>query len=160
MNWQQMLPELKQLIDVDRAGGTFVLIILYSILTFSLFGTVLMLAEERNFEFGVLVAIGMRKSIITRIALYETLIMSVVGVILGLICVIPVVTYFHFYPINLSGQMQEVVEQFGFEAIIPTSLNPWISITQALIVFSITIFVNLYTLIKIKNIQPTKAMRS
>lgn len=160
MNWQQMLPELKQLIDVDRAGGTFVLIILYSILTFSLFGTVLMLAEERNFEFGVLVAIGMRKSIITRIALYETLIMSVVGVILGLICVIPVVTYFHFYPINLSGQMQEVVEQFGFEAIIPTSLNPWISITQALIVFSITLFVNLYTLIKIKNIQPTKAMRS
>ena len=160
MNWQQMLPELKQLIDVDRAGGTFVLIILYSILTFSLFGTVLMLAEERNFEFGVLVAIGMRKSIITRIALYETLIMSVVGVILGLICVIPVVTYFHFYPINLSGQMQEVVEQFGFEAIIPTSLNPWISITQALIVFSIIIFVNLYTLIKIKNIQPTKAMRS
>ena len=160
MNWQQMLPELKQLIDVDRAGGTFVLIILYSILTFSLFGTVLMLAEERNFEFGVLVAIGMRKSIITRIALYETLIMSVVGVILGLICVIPVVTYFHFYHINLSGQMQEVVEQFGFEAIIPTSLNPWISITQALIVFSITIFVNLYTLIKIKNIQPTKAMRS
>lgn len=160
MNWQQMLPELKQLIDVDRAGGTFVLIILYSILTFSLFGTVLMLAEERNFEFGVLVAIGMRKSIITRIALYETLIMSVVGVTLGLICVIPVVTYFHFYPINLSGQMQEVVEQFGFEAIIPTSLNPWISITQALIVFSITIFVNLYTLIKIKNIQPTKAMRS
>ena len=160
MNWQQMLPELKQLIDVDRAGGTFVLIILYSILTFSLFGTVLMLAEERNFEFGVLVAIGMRKSIIKRIALYETLIMSVVGVILGLICVIPVVTYFHFYPINLSGQMQEVVEQFGFEAIIPTSLNPWISISQALIVFSITIFVNLYTLIKIKNIQPTKAMRS
>ena len=160
MNWQQMLPELKQLIDVDRAGGTFVLIILYSILTFSLFGTVLMLAEERNFEFGVLVAIGMKKSIITRIALYETLIMSVVGVIFGLICVIPVVTYFHFYPINLSGQMQEVVEQFGFEAIIPTSLNPWISITQALIVFSITIFVNLYTLVKIKNIQPTKAMRS
>lgn len=160
MNWQQMLPELKQLIDVDRAGGTFVLIILYSILTFSLFGTVLMLAEERNFEFGVLVAIGMRKSIITRISLYETLIMSVAGVILGLICVIPVVTYFHFFPINLSGQMQEVVEQFGFEAIIPTSLDPWISLTQALIVFAITLVVNLYTLIKIKNIQPTKAMRA
>lgn len=159
MNWQQMLPELKQLIDVDRAGGTFVLIILYSILTFSLFGTVLMLAEERNFEFGVLVAIGMRKSLITRVAILETLIMALAGVILGLLLVFPIITYFHFYPINLSGQMQEVVEQFGFEAIIPTSLNPWISITQALIVFSITILVNLYTLIKIKNIQPSKAMR-
>ena len=159
MNWQQMLPELKQLIDVDRAGGTFVLIILYSILTFSLFGTVLMLAEERNFEFGVLVAIGMRKSLITRVAILETLIMALAGVILGLLLVFPIITYFHFYPINLSGQMQEVVEQFGFEAIIPTSLNPWISITQALIVFSITILVNLYTVIKIKNIQPSKAMR-
>jgi hypothetical protein len=56
--------------------------------------------------------------------------------------------------------MQEVVEQFGFEAIIPTSLDPWISLTQALIVFAITLVVNLYTLIKIKNIQPTKAMRA
>lgn len=160
MNWQQMLPELKQLIDVDRAGGTFVLIILYSILTFSLFGTVLMLAEERNFEFGVLVAIGMRKSMIIRVAILETLIMALVGVILGLLSVIPIVTYFHFYPINLSGQMQEVVEQFGFEAIIPTSLDPSISLTQTFIVFMITIFVNLYTIIKIKNIQPSKAMRA
>jgi ABC-type lipoprotein release transport system permease subunit len=160
MNWQQMLPELKQLIDVDRAGGTFVLIILYSILTFSLFGTVLMLAEERNFEFGVLVAIGMKKSMIIRVAILETLIVALVGVILGLLLVIPIVTYFHFYPINLSGQMQEVVEQFGFEAIIPTSLDPSISLTQTFIVFLITILVNLYTIIKIKSIQPTKAMRA
>lgn len=67
---------------------------------------------------------------------------------------------FSFFSYQLSGQMQEVVEQFGFEAIIPTSLDPWISLTQALIVFAITLVVNLYTLIKIKNIQPTKAMRA
>jgi ABC-type antimicrobial peptide transport system permease subunit len=119
-----------------------------------------MLAEERNFEFGVLVAIGMRKSMIIRVAILETLIMALVGVILGLLLVIPIVTYFHFYPINLSGQMQEVVEQFGFEAIIPTSLDPSISLTQTFIVFMITILVNLYTIIKIKNIQPSKAMRA
>ena len=56
--------------------------------------------------------------------------------------------------------MQEVVEQFGFEAIIPTSLDASISLTQTFIVFMITIFVNLYTIIKIKNIQPSKAMRA
>ena len=160
MNWQQMLPELKQLITIDRAGGTFVLIILYSILTFSLFGTVLMLAQERNFEFGVLIAIGMAKSKIIQVASLETLFMAIVGVLGGLVLSIPIVTYFHFFPINLSGQMQEVVEQFGFEALIPTSLDPRISLTQASIVFLIVLIVNLYTVFKIINLKPIQAMRA
>ncbi len=160
MNWQEMLPELKQLITVDRAGGTFVLIILYSILTFSLFGTVLMLAEERNFEFGVLIALGMAKSKIIQTTILETLIMALVGVLSGLIITLPIVIYFNIFPINLSGQMQEVVEQFGFEALLPTSLDPKISLTQAAIVFLIVLLVNSYSIIKIRRINPTKAMRS
>jgi ABC-type lipoprotein release transport system permease subunit len=160
MNWKEMLPELKQLITVDRAGGTFVLIILYSILTFGLFGTVLMLAEERNFEFGVLIALGMAKSKIIQTTILETLIMALVGVLSGLIITLPIVIYFNIFPINLSGQMQEVVEQFGFEALLPTSLDPKISLTQAAIVFLIVLLVNSYSIIKIRRINPTKAMRS
>jgi putative ABC transport system permease protein len=91
MNWQEMLPELKQLIAVDKAGGMFVLLILYSIIAFSLFGTVLMLTEERSFEYGVLVAIGMDKSKVIQVAILETILMAIAGVIAGLIVAFPFV---------------------------------------------------------------------
>ena len=159
MNWQEMLPELKQLISIDRAGGTFVLLILYSIITFSLFGTVLMLTEERSFEYGVLIAIGMEKNKVIIVAILETIMMAIAGVVAGLFVAFPFVLYFNINPINLSGQMQEVVERFGFEALIPTSLDPSIAITHAGIIFLIVLVVNIYTIAKIKNLNPIKAMR-
>ena len=159
MNWQEMLPELKQLISVDKAGGTFVLIILYSIITFSLFGTVLMLTEERSFEYGVLIAIGMEKNKVIQVAILETILMAIAGVIAGLVLAFPIVLYFNINPINLSGQMQEVVEKFGFEALIPTSLDPSIALTHSGIIFLIVLVVNLYTIFKIKSLNPITAMR-
>ncbi len=159
MNWQEMLPELKQLISVDKAGGTFVLIILYSIITFSLFGTVLMLTEERSFEYGVLIAVGMAKTKVIQVAVLETLILAAVGVIAGLVVAFPFVLYFYINPINLSGQMQEVVERFGFEALIPTSLNPSIALTHSGIIFCIVLIVNIYTVVKIKRLNPITSMR-
>jgi ABC-type lipoprotein release transport system permease subunit len=159
MNWQQMLPELQQLIAVDKAGGLFVLLILYTIITFSLFGTVLMLTEERSFEYGVLISIGMARSKVIAVAILETILMAFAGILAGLIIVFPIVWYFHIHPINLSGQMQEVVEKFGFEALIPTSLDPTISLSHAAIIFGIVLLVNMYTVLKIKKLHPINAMK-
>ncbi|MDA8886288.1 FtsX-like permease family protein [Bacteroidia bacterium] len=159
LSWEEMLPEIVQLIIVDKAGGTFVLLILYSIITFSLFGTVLMLTEERSFEYGVLTAIGMAKSKVVYVAILETILMAITGVLIGLVVVFPILIYFNVHPINLSGQMQEVVEKFGFEALIPTSLDPSIALTHASIIFIIVLIVNIYTIVRIKNLEPVKAMR-
>jgi ABC-type antimicrobial peptide transport system permease subunit len=80
-------------------------------------------------------------------------------VIAGLLFAFPFVLYFNVYPINLGGQMQEVVEKFGFEALIPTSLDPSIALTHSGIIFLIVLVVNLYTIFKIKNLHPITAMR-
>jgi len=159
MNWQLMIPELYQLITVDRAGGTFVLVILYLIITFGLFGTVLMLTEERSFEFGVLLSLGMARKKLIQVTMMETVLMGIVGILLGLVVAFPIVLYFHYFPINLSGQIQEVVEQFGFEALLPTSLDISIALTHGSILFGIVLFVNTYTIWKIKHTNPIKAMR-
>jgi len=55
--------------------------------------------------------------------------------------------------------MQEVVEKFGFEALIPTSLDPSIALTHSGIIFLIVLVVNLYTIFKLKNLNPVAAMR-
>ena len=159
LNWKELVPELNQLITVDKAGGTFVLLILYSIIAFSLFGTVLMLTEERSFEYGVLIAVGMAKNKVIIVALLETIMMAVVGVLAGLVAVFPFLLYFNINPINLDGQKKEIIERFGFEALVPTSLDPSIAFSHGGIIFLIMLAVNGYMVWKIKTMKPIDAMR-
>ena len=58
MNWQEMAPELVNMIETDRKEGYVFMFILYLVISFGIFGTVLMMLAERRHEFGVLVAIG------------------------------------------------------------------------------------------------------
>lgn len=160
MSWQEMLPALKQLIQVDKAGGVFVLLILYAILTLGLLGTVVMLTEERLYEYGVLVAVGMSKRKLILTAITETIILSLAGVVIGIVLSLPVIYYFNFNPIDLSGQMKEAVEGFGFEALIPTSTDPSIYLTHGVIIVAIVLIVNIYSILRIRKLKVVKAMKT
>ncbi len=160
MNWKEMLPELIQLIRADRAGGTVVLIILYLIMSFGLFGTVLMSAEERNFEYGVLIAVGMKRHQLYRTHLLESLMISLMGLSAGAVLSLPLVLWFNIHPIRMGGEIQKIAERFGFEAVLPTSLDPTIFITQLLILFIVVLLVNSYVFFKIKKLAPIEAMNS
>ena len=61
MSWKETLPEIEQTITADSAGGVIMAFILYIIVVFGMFGTVLMMTEERKYEFGVLISIGMSR---------------------------------------------------------------------------------------------------
>ena len=54
MTWKEILPEMDQMITADNVGGLIMAFILYVIVCFGMFGTVLMMTEERMYEFGVL----------------------------------------------------------------------------------------------------------
>ena len=61
MTWKETLPEIEQTITADSAGGLIMAFILYVIVVFGMFGTVLMMTEERKYEFGVLISVGMSR---------------------------------------------------------------------------------------------------
>ena len=62
MTWKETLPEIEQTITADSAGGLIMAFILYVIVVFGMFGTVLMMTEERKYEFGVLISIWYESS--------------------------------------------------------------------------------------------------
>ena len=61
MDWQTMIPELVETIEADSAGGVMMILVLYMIITFGIFGTILMMTAERRYEFGVLISIGLQR---------------------------------------------------------------------------------------------------
>ncbi|MEM6262604.1 MAG: ABC transporter permease [Bacteroidota bacterium] len=159
MSWDQMMPEIVQIIEGDR-GGNFVTIgILYLIIGFGLFGTMLMMTTERQYELGVMVAVGMRRFKLGLILLMETFFMTLIGLIAGSVVALPLVWYFNRNPIYMGDEMAEAYKAFGMDAVLPTSTDPIIFLAQAAVVFVLSLLVGLYPLYKVSRLKPVQAMR-
>ena len=159
MPWQEMMPEIANHIKAD--GFSFYIFsgILYLIIGFGLFGTVLMMTTERKYEFGMLIAIGMKKTKLELILLGETVLITFFGVLLGFLLSLPLVIYLKERPIRFGGEIAKVYEQFGFEALFPTDVDQSIFLTQSLIVLAMAIVIGLYPLWHIRGLDPVKAMK-
>ncbi|HAD98179.1 MAG TPA: ABC transporter permease [Cryomorphaceae bacterium] len=161
MNWREMMPELVQAIQADSAGGLIMLFVLYLVISFGIFGTILMMTSERQYEYGILISIGMKRGKLALTVLLETFFLSVLGVIGACLLALPPVFYYHAHPINLAGeQMGNAYEEYGFEPVIPASNDPSIILTHSVIVVIITLVLALYAVWKIYRLQPVKAMHS
>lgn len=160
LDWKDLLPELVQTIQADSAGGIIILGILYMIVTFGILGTLIMMTAERMYEFGILVSIGMRKGKLILTMIIESLMMGALGVILGVIGITPVRYYFHLNPIRLKAKAADSIEAFGFEPVIPASLDFDIALNHSGLVLLIVLLCTLYPLVVILKIKPVKAMRS
>ena len=133
--------------------------VLYLIIGFGIFGTILMMLKEREYEFGILKAIGMRSVKLNLMLWLETIFLGLIGCFAGILFAFPIVYYFYKKPIQLSGEMAAAYEKFGVEPLLPASIDASIFINQALIVFFLITILAIYPMIKIYNLKPVQAMR-
>ena len=160
MDWAEMLPDLVEARTLDSGGNVIVYLILYMIITFGIFGTILMMTKERSYEMGVLVSIGMRRAQLGGVIWLEIILLGILGAVLGILVSLPLVVYFNINPLVMPGDYSTAMEQFGFEAVFPAALNWIIFAKHGLVVLMITIILGLYPMLKIRGLQPVKAMRS
>tara|TARA_B100000674_G_scaffold129342_1_gene99621 strand:+ start:186 stop:1409 length:1224 start_codon:yes stop_codon:yes gene_type:complete len=163
MTWKETLPEIEQTITADSAGGLIMAFILYIIVVFGMFGTVLMMTEERKYEFGVLISIGMSRIRLFSIILVETIILSMIGVVLAILVTYPISYYFYLNPINIVTLMGEgadvMIEEFGFDPVVPFSISLDIPFSHALIIFTFSLLISVYPAIRIFRLNPVKSMK-
>jgi ABC-type lipoprotein release transport system permease subunit len=160
MGWDEMMPDLVQAIEVDNAGGILMLVILYVVIGFGIFGTVMMMTIERRKEFGVLMAVGMHRSKLILTTLTETILLSLLGVVAGAAVALPIMVYYARNPIQLTGELAEVMIRFGMDPILPLSMNPGIIGAQMLVVLLLAIVSVTYPTRVLKNLEPVQAMRA
>jgi len=160
MSWQEMNPEMVQTIESDNVGGIIMLAILYLVIGFGVFGTVLMMTMERRKEFAVMIAIGMQKTKLLLMVLTETLLIGIIAVLSGLVVSYPLLVYMFYHPIQLTGAMAESMISFGAEPIMPFSLQTSIFTSQTISVIIITIVAVIYPLSVLLKFKVLKAMRS
>ncbi len=161
MDWQSMLPDLVEAQKTDAAGNYIFLLVLYLIISFGIFGTILMMVKEREHEFGILLSIGMSRGLLAFSTWVEILLMALLGVILGMLAALPLVHYFKVNPIDFSeyGEMAESYEKWGFDPIFPTVMDASLFYSQAIIMAIITSLLALFAIWKIYKLKPVEAMR-
>jgi len=162
LSWKKTLPDLDQTITADSAGGLIMVYILYIVVCFGMFGTVIMMTEERRYEFGVLISLGMSRLKLSSVVLFEILILSLLGVLLAIIFTRPILIYFNNNPIDMSklaDGMSDALAKFGFDPIFPFSISWDIPLTHGLFIFIVSILMSLYPIIKIHKLNSVKSMK-
>jgi putative ABC transport system permease protein len=157
LDWMELMPGLVQSIKVDLGSGLIFYFILVVVVAFSILNTFLMAVFERTREFGVLLAVGTTPGRLTRLLLLESVTMTLVGIIIGIVLGCIVTWYFQVHGIVISGTA-ELMSQFG----LPERMYPRLSVLATVIgaggVLVITLLTALYPALKVRRLRPVEAM--
>lgn len=159
MSWDEMQPELVQVIEGDRAGGLVMKAILYMIIAFGILGTIMMMIAERRKELGVMVAVGMQKYKLAGILFYETMFMGLIGVISGILVSIPIIIFMIHNPVPITGDAAIAMKDMGIEPVMMFTAAPKVFLNQLITVLAITFLISFYPLISVGRMIVIKYLR-
>jgi len=159
MSWGELLPDIKQHIDSDTNSMKYIQGVLYLLVCFGIFGTLLMMMVERRFELGMLTAIGMKKSMLMLLIGIESMLTILAGCLMGMLVALPVVYLLSVHPLRIAGQDAVAYERFGFEAIFPASLDGQIFLSQGMMVLAAALLLALYPVYKVWRLNAIQAMK-
>jgi len=157
--WKTIMPEMVQYIQLDNAGGVLMLLLVYVVIGFGILGTVLTMTLERTREFGVLIAVGMKRRVLGGVVLLESVLLALQGALLGMLLAVPLLLALAAHPIVLTGQAAEALRGYGFEPILPFSLQGSIFLSQTTAVLAIALVAAAVPLVRIRRLDPVTAMR-
>ncbi len=134
-NWEEITPTLKQQIEGDNKSGLLFLAILYVIIFFGIYGTVQMMISERMKEFGVMVAIGMKRRKLAGIVTMEMMFLGMIGAVSGMLSTVPVLIIGHYHPFRFTGELAKMYMDFGFDPVMPMALFESYFFSQGIVIF-------------------------
>lgn len=160
VDWKEMNDVMIQQMEADNVSGMFMIGILYLVIAFGIFGTVLMMTAERKREFGVLVAIGMQKKKLASVITFEMMFIGLMGVVIGSIICIPIILYGVHHPIIFKGELAHMMEQYDFEPkLVFEPVNSYF-LWQAFVVGIMVLVSLFYPVRKILGLKVVNALRA
>lgn len=158
-DWRELAPELKLMDDMIGVQlNIFLAVILFAML-FGITNTMLMSVMERVREFGVLMAVGMKRRKVFAMIILETIVLSFVGGAIGMILASLTIAYFNFAGIDLSA-FAIGLSEFGMESILHPTLPLYFYVSITIMILFTAIFSAIYPAIKAIRLKPATAIRT
>ncbi len=157
--WEELMPDALLAFEARDAQVKIMAWVLYIVVGFGIFGTIVTMVYERLREFGILLSIGLKRTQLAVICLVETIIIGLLGVLAGIAAGFPIMYYFYVNPIKLTGELAEVMIDMNFEPVLAFSIVPGIFIYQAITIFFIALVVGIYPIKKVFRLEMVSAAR-
>lgn len=158
--WHELNALILNQMEADNKSGAIMVGILYLVIAFGVFGTVLMMLAERRREFGMLVSVGMRKTKLAKVFALEMLMIGFLGIAAGVVASLPLVFYGHYHPIRFTGNLARMYEEYGFEPVMPTLLPDTYYLWQVAVVLVVLTIAIGFSLRKIFRLNVITALRA
>ncbi|MBN2468758.1 MAG: ABC transporter permease [Deltaproteobacteria bacterium] len=158
LDWKELMPGLYQGISIDLISGLIMYVLLIVVVAFSILNTFLMAIFERTREFGVMMAMGTTPGRLTKLLLMESSMITIFGIVGGMIVGGLVTWYFQVDGINLGGDVSEIMREFGISG----RLYPQLSLLSLSFgpgaVLIITLLTSLYPALRVRRFRPVEAL--
>ena len=160
VSWQELVPDVVQLVLIDDIGAWFTLALLLIVIAFGLFNTVLMSVFERVREFGMMRAVGVSPGRIFRLVMLESVLLSAIGVVIGAALALPGIEYMSNHPILITDpELSAVMRAFEIDPVIPFELKRSHFFATPVAILVIALVAALLPALRASRGQPIDALR-
>ncbi|HSG87970.1 MAG TPA: FtsX-like permease family protein [Pseudomonadales bacterium] len=159
LDWRELLPDLVQLIELDRFTGWFFFLLLALMVTFSIANTFMMMIFERTHEFGTLLAIGARPGFIIGLLQLESLMLCGLGVLGGTLAGVALTLVVGSIGIPIDDMGAELLRQYHLPDRIRPRMTPEAIWSGPLFMLLATQIAALLPALRLLRMEPVVAMR-
>lgn len=160
VGWRNLNKKMIETIEVGQ-GKTFIFVfILYLVIGFGVLGTVMMLLNERKREFGVMLALGMKRRILALIISFELIFIGLIAIISGIAVTTPILWLASENPFRLRGDMAVALAKMNMEPVLKFQPMGTFVFDQVAVIAFIVGFVLVYALMKIRKLKVISSMRA
>ena len=159
LNWKEIQPDLAMMAEMVQVYYAIFMLVILAALAFGIVNTMLMVVLERTKELGMLTAIGMNKKKVFSMIMLESVFMSIIGGVIGMIISEVLIMLTSRQGINLS-QYAEGFEAIGFSAHIFPKIEPVFFLEVVALIILTGILSSVYPARKALKLDPADAIRT
>ncbi len=159
MNWKEIQPDLALMTDMVQKFYAVFMVVILAALAFGIVNTMLMVVLERTKELGMLTAIGMNKKRVFNMIMLESVFLSLVGGVTGMIISKIIIGLTATRGINFASYA-EGFEAMGYAAHIYPVISTSFFITVTILIIITGILSSVYPALKALKLDPAEALRT
>jgi ABC-type antimicrobial peptide transport system permease subunit len=159
LNWKKLAPDLALMTDMVQQFYLIFGIIILAALAFGILNTMLMVVLERTREIGMLTAIGMNKKKVFSMIMLESVFLSIIGGVTGMIISFLVIRLTSNTGINLS-RYAEGFAALGYSADVYPRISAGFFGIVAVFIIITGILSSIYPALKALKLNPVEAIRT
>jgi len=160
LDWKELMPGLVSFVTVDSIGGYIFLALLVIVVAFGVLSSVFTSVLERTREFGVLLALGTTPGQIVVMVMLEAALLTLAGVVIGLVVGLALSYYGVYHPIELSSSMAEIYAEYGMESKLYFVIYPLRVGISVLVIVVLSLLFSYYPAWKASRLEPDRAIRN